>query len=85
MARNKFNVDETLETEFNAKHLVRSLHYIKKYKKLLIGAFCFSLTSSVCSLLLPLFTRNAIDVYIPNKAVKIATDRKVEQSCAIRD
>ena len=70
MARNKFNVDETLETEFNAKHLVRSLHYIKKYKKLLIGAFCFSLTSSVCSLLLPLFTRNAIDVYIPNKAVK---------------
>ena len=35
MARNKFNVDETLESEFNFHHLIRSLHYIKKYKKLL--------------------------------------------------
>ncbi len=70
MARNKFNVDETLETEFNASHLIRSLGYIKRYKGLLIRAFCFSLISSVCSLLLPLFTRNAIDVYIPNRAVQ---------------
>ena len=50
MARNKYNVDETLETQFNAKHLLRSLVYIKRYKKLLIGAFIFSAISIVCGL-----------------------------------
>jgi len=70
MARNKYNVDETLESEFNVHHLVRSLKYIKRYKKLLIGAFFFSLTSSFCGLLIPVFTQNAIDVFIPNDDVK---------------
>lgn len=70
MARNKYNVDETLESEFNIHHLIRSMVYIKRYKKLLIGAFCFSLISSLCGLLLPLFTQNAIDVFIPNDDVR---------------
>ncbi len=69
MARNKYNVDETLDTEFNIHHLLRGLVYIARYKKLLIGAFTFSLISSVCGLLLPLITQNAIDVFIPNKAI----------------
>lgn len=70
MARNKYNVDETLETQFNAKHLLRSLVYIKRYKKLLIGAFIFSAISIVCGLLMPLFTADAIDVMIPNKDIR---------------
>ena len=70
MARNKYNVDETLETQFNAKHLVRSLKYIKRYKKLFIGSFIFSTISIICGLLMPLFTADAIDVMIPNKDVK---------------
>lgn len=70
MARNKYNVDETLESKFNASQLVRSMVYMKRYKKLFAAAFCFSMVSIICGLLLPLFTQNAIDEYIPNKAVK---------------
>lgn len=70
MARNKYNVDETLETQFNAKHLLRSLVYIKRYKKLLIGAFIFSAISIVCGLLMPLFTADAIDEMIPNDDIR---------------
>jgi len=70
MARNKFNVDETLESSFDLHQLVRSLVYIKRYKKYLIGAFLFSLTASFMSLLIPLFTQNAIDEMIPNKDIK---------------
>lgn len=70
MARNKYNVDETLDTKFDLSQLMRSMVYVKRYKKFFIRAFCFSMTSIICGLLLPLFTQNAIDVYIPNKAVK---------------
>lgn len=70
MARNKYNVDETLDTEFNIHHLVRSFHYIKRYKKLFISAFSFSAVAILCSLLMPLFTASAIDEQIPNKDVK---------------
>ena len=70
MARNKYNVDETLENKFDISQLVRSLFYVKRYKKLFVAAFCFSMISIFCGLLLPLFTQNAIDEYIPNKDVK---------------
>ena len=33
MARNKYNVDETLENKFDISQLVRSLIYVKRYKK----------------------------------------------------
>ena len=69
MARNKYNVDETLETKFDISQLMRSMIYVKRYKGFFIKAFCFSMISIVCGLLLPLFTQNAIDEYIPNKAV----------------
>ena len=32
MARNKFDVDEVLETPFDIRHLKRSLVYAAKYK-----------------------------------------------------
>ena len=31
MARNRFDVDETLETPFNIKHLLRAGVYIKRH------------------------------------------------------
>lgn len=70
MARNKYNVDETLETEFNFKHLLRSFQYIKRYKKLFFGAFFFSTVAILCGLLMPLFTAHAIDEFIPNKDIR---------------
>jgi len=33
MARNKYDIDETLETPFNIAHLKRSFIYMKKHKK----------------------------------------------------
>ena len=70
MARNKYNVDENLETEFNFAHLKRSFVYIKRYKKWFFGAFFFSAVSILCGLLMPLFTANAIDEQIPAGDVK---------------
>ena len=70
MARNKYNVDETLDNKFDISQLVRSMVYVKRYGKLFAAAFCFSMISIICGLLLPLFTQNAIDEFIPNKDVK---------------
>ncbi|MBO6158996.1 MAG: ABC transporter ATP-binding protein [Firmicutes bacterium] len=70
MARNKYNVDETLETEFDLTHLKRSFVYIRRYKKWFFGAFFFSAVSIVLGLLMPLFTANAIDEQIPAGDVK---------------
>ena len=70
MARNKYNVDETLDTEFNLVHLKRSFVYIKRYKKWFFGAFFFSAVSIVLGLLMPLFTAHAIDEQIPAKDVR---------------
>ena len=70
MARNKYNVDESLETEFNFQHLKRSFVYIKRYKKWFFGAFFFSMVSILCGLVMPLFTANAIDEKIPAKDIR---------------
>ena len=70
MARNKYNVDETLETEFNIQHLKRSFVYIKRYKKWFFGAFFFSMISIICGLVMPLFTAHAIDEQIPARDIK---------------
>ena len=32
MARNKFDVDESLESPFDAGHLKRTLHYVGRHK-----------------------------------------------------
>ena len=73
MARNKYDVDETLESKFDISQLVRSMVYVKRYGKLFAAAFCFSMVSIICGLLLPLFTQNAIDEFIPNKDIKALT------------
>lgn len=70
MARNRFDVDEELVEEFDYRQLVRSLDYVKKYKGLFFGAFSFSMISVILGLLMPLFTKDAIDVMIPAKDVK---------------
>ena len=49
MARNKFDVDETLETPFNIKHLLRAGVYIGRHKKKMILSLVFSAISAACS------------------------------------
>lgn len=64
MARNKFDVDEVLETPFDIRHLKRSLVYAAKYKKRIAAALILSALGSVIGLLSPLIVQNAIDNYM---------------------
>ncbi len=67
MARNRFDVDETLETPFNIKHLLRAGVYVKRHSKKMILSLIYSAISAVCSLIGPLLISTAIDVAVPNK------------------
>lgn len=69
MARNKYDIDETLETPFNLKHLKRSFVYIKKYRKLMIFALILSALGSIMALFTPLITKESLDVAVPNKDI----------------
>lgn len=64
MARNKFDIDESLESPFNIQHLKRSFIYVKKYKGKMILALCLSLFSVIAGLFGPLIIQEAIDVAI---------------------
>ena len=65
--RNKYDVDEQLETPFNFSHLKRSFVYVKKYKGSMIASLCLSIVAAVIGLIGPLITRRALDVTIPEK------------------
>lgn len=67
MARNRFDVDETLETPFNIHHLLRAGVYIKRHKKKMLLSLLFSAISAVCSLIGPLLIKDAINIAVPNK------------------
>ncbi len=66
MARNKFDVDERLESPFQLKHLLRAGKYIGKYKIQMIAAVLMSSLASVTSLLIPKITEWVLDVAVPN-------------------
>lgn len=70
MARNRYDVDEVLETPFDFGHLKRAFVYMKKYRKKMILAFFLSVIAAVFGLMGPTITRYAIDNTIPNKDVK---------------
>jgi len=67
MARNRFDIDETLETPFSFEHLKRAGVYIKKHKKKMIISLIFSALSAVCGLFGPLLVAEGIDVAVPQK------------------
>lgn len=69
MARNKFDVDETLETPFDIRHLKRALVYVKKYRKKMILALSLSAASVIIGLFSPVITQYALDNSIPNKNI----------------
>ncbi len=66
MARNKYDVDEQLETPFDFTHLKRSFVYIKKYKNKMIASLFISILAAVAGLIGPLITQQALDVTIPS-------------------
>ncbi len=61
MARNKFDVDERLEAQFDMKQLKRLMTYVKPFKwKIIITVFVM-LLSSLAALLGPILVMDAID------------------------
>lgn len=67
MARNRYDVDEVLETPFDFAHLKRSFVYIKKYKGKMITALVLRVFAAISGLLGPLITQYALDNTIPQK------------------
>ncbi|WP_130614311.1 ABC transporter ATP-binding protein [Cohnella abietis] len=67
MARNKFDIDENLESPFNIRHFRRALVYIKKQQKPMIIAFILSALSAGIALSAPLIIQHVVDVTIPAK------------------
>ncbi len=70
MARNKFDVDEKLESQFSFDHIKRLAGYLLPFKKLMIITIGLMLLTSVLNMLSPIITRQAIDVSIPNGDIK---------------
>ncbi|MDF2926183.1 MAG: multidrug transporter ATP-binding protein [Paenibacillaceae bacterium] len=67
MARNKFDVDENLESPFDIKHFRRAMVYIKRKQKPMILAFALSALSAAIALSAPLIMQHVVDVTIPAK------------------
>lgn len=66
MARNKFDIDEKLESQFNLAQLLRVLNYVKPYKKSIIITVSLMFVSSVATLLGPYIFKIALDEVIPS-------------------
>lgn len=66
MAKNKFDVDEKLEKEFNATHLKRAMVYVTRHKKKMALSLMMSALSVICSLFPAKIIGYAVDHTIPN-------------------
>ncbi|MBC1336222.1 ABC transporter ATP-binding protein [Listeria booriae] len=67
MARNKFNVDEELEAEFDITHLKRIMVFVKPYQKPIYITLFVILLANVATMLGPYLTKVVIDTAIPQK------------------
>ncbi|MBR6186865.1 MAG: ABC transporter ATP-binding protein [Clostridia bacterium] len=67
MARNKFDVDEKLESPFRWQHLKRASKYIARHKYKMLLALVLSALASVASLYIPKITQWVLDEAVPSK------------------
>lgn len=70
MARNKYDVDEELESGFNKTHLKRLFKYMEPYKNNIIKSVILMILSSLLALLGPIIAKKALDDYIPTENIK---------------
>lgn len=70
MARNKYDIDETLQTEFNYSHLKRLGKYIKPHRKELIITILLMSVSTILGMMTPIFLMKIMDDYIPDENTK---------------
>jgi len=69
MARNKYDIDEKLESEFNINHLKRLAGYVLPYKKQMFITVIIMFVSSFMSMLGPMFLQKVMDDMIPEKNI----------------
>ena len=62
MARNKFDVDENLESPFSFAHLKRAMKYVKKHAFKMVLALVLSCIASVVALFGPKIMQWALDL-----------------------
>ena len=67
MARNKFDVDESLESPFSLKHFKRAMKYIGRHKKKMLLALLLSAVASVAGLFVPKIMEWVLDDAVPNR------------------
>ena len=67
MARNKFDVDEKLESPFQWSHLKMAGKYVGRHKYKMLLALLLSGVASVASLFIPKITQWVLDEAVPNK------------------
>jgi len=65
MARNKFDIDEELDSKFDFKQFKRMLRYLGPYKGKVISTVLLMLASSAMALLGPYLVKDTIDTKIP--------------------
>ena len=70
MAKNKYDVDESLDIQFNLEYCKRLLSYVKPYKKEMVITLTVMLLSSIASLMGPYLVKIAMDENIPNKDMR---------------
>lgn len=70
MARNKYDVDESLEDSFDINQLKRLGRYMSPYKKQLLMALLLMLSSSFLAMLIPIFFQKIMDICIPEKDMR---------------
>ena len=70
MARNKYDVDEELQSGFNKTHLKRLFGYMKPYKGKIGKSVILMIVSSMITLLGPIIVKTALDKYVPEGNVK---------------
>jgi ATP-binding cassette, subfamily B, multidrug efflux pump len=66
MARNKYDVDESLESEFNMAYVKRLMGYVTPYKKKMSVTVAIMLIASIANLIGPYLIKEALDSKIPS-------------------
>ncbi|MDD2214446.1 MAG: ABC transporter ATP-binding protein, partial [Oscillospiraceae bacterium] len=69
--RNRYDMDEELETPFNMAQFRRMLHYALPYKKIMLLVLIVMIAASALSMLSPYLLKIAMDTAIPGHDVRL--------------
>ena len=71
MARNKFDVDETLESPFDASHFKRAFKYIKKHRVAMLSSLFLAILATILGMFMPKITQWVLDEAVPSKNMSL--------------